>query len=48
MKIRAILLMGGHGLLDARSESKYDLDHLVQEEYHKILYVNKSGKQDLT
>ena len=48
MKIRTILLMGGLVLLGACSESKYDLDQLVPEEYHKILYVNNSGKQDLT
>ena len=40
MKIRTILLMGGLVLLGACSESKYDLDQLVPEEYHKILYVN--------
>lgn len=43
MKIRTILLMGGLVLLGACSESKYDLDQLVPEEYHKILYVNNSG-----
>ena len=48
MKIRTILLMGGLVLLGACSESKYDLDQLVPEEYHKILYVNNSGKQDFT
>ena len=48
MKIRTILLMGGLVLLGACSESKYDLDQLVPEEYHKILYVNNSGKQSLT
>ena len=42
MKIRTILLMGGLVLLGACSESKYDLDQLVPEEYHKILYVNKA------
>lgn len=48
MKIGTILLMGGLVLLGACSESKYDLDQLVPEEYHKILYVNNSGKQDFT
>ena len=48
MKIRTILLTGGLVLLGACSESKYDLDQLVPEEYHKILYVNNSGKPDLT
>lgn len=48
MKIRTILLAGGLVLLGACSESKYDLDQLVPEEYHKILYVNNSGKQEMT
>ena len=48
MKIRTILLTGGLVLLGACSESKYDLDQLVPEEYHKILYVNNSGKQEVT
>lgn len=48
MKIRTILLMGGLVVLGACSESKYDIDQLVPEEYHKILYVNNSGKQEVT
>lgn len=48
MKIRTILLTGGVALLAACSESKYDLDQLVPEAYHKILYVNNSGKQEVT
>ena len=48
MKIRTILLMGGLVLLGACSESKYDLDQLVPEEYHRIMYVNNSGKQEVT
>lgn len=48
MKIRTILLTGSLMLLGACSESKYDLDQLVPEEYHKILYVNNSGKQEVT
>ena len=48
MKIRTILLTGGLVLLAACSESKYDIDQLVPEEYHKILYVNNSGKQEVT
>lgn len=35
-------------MLAACSESKYDIDQLVPEEYHKILYVNNSGKQEVT
>lgn len=48
MKLKTILLTGSLVLLGACSESKYDLDQLVPEEYHKILYVNNSGKQALT
>lgn len=48
MKIRTILLTGGLVLLGACSESKYDLDQLVPQEYHKMLYVNNSGKQEVT
>lgn len=48
MKIKTILLTGGLILLAACSESKYELDQLVPEEYHKILYVNNSGKQEVT
>jgi len=48
MKIRTILLTGSLVVLGACSESKYDIDQLVPEEYHKILYVNNSGKQDVT
>ena len=45
MKIRNTLLLAGSLLLlGACDESKYDLDSLVPEQYHKILYVNYSGK----
>lgn len=47
MKIKTILLTGGLVLLAACSESKYDVDQLVPQEYHKILYVNNSGKQEV-
>lgn len=30
-------------LLTACDESKYELENLVPEEYHKVLYINKSG-----
>lgn len=49
MKIRKTLLLAGSlFLLGACDESKYDLDSLVPEKYHKILYVNNSGKQAVT
>lgn len=48
MKIRTLLLTGSLAVLGACSESKYDMDRLVPQEYHKILYVNNSGKQELT
>ncbi len=35
-------------MLNACDDSKYDLDNLVPEQYHKILYVNNSGKQEIT
>lgn len=35
-------------LLAACYDSDYELQNLVPEEYHKILYINDSGTQDLT
>lgn len=35
-------------LLTACDESKYELENLVPDEYHKVLYINNSGMQDLT
>lgn len=48
MKIRTILLAGGLVLLGACGESEYELQNLVPDEYHKIMYVNNSGKQEVT
>lgn len=50
MKIRrnTFLLAGSLLLLAACDESEYDLNNLVPEQYHKILYVNNSGKQAVT
>ena len=48
MKMKNIWLAGGLLLLAACNESEYDLENLVPAEYHKILYVNNSGKQELT
>lgn len=35
-------------LLSACNDSQYDLENLVPDAYHKILYVNNSGKQEMT
>lgn len=48
MKIKVLLLVGCLVFLSACNDSDYDLDKLVPEEYHKIVYVNNSGKQELT
>lgn len=48
MKIKMILLAGCLISLGACNESKYDLEQLVPEQYHKILRVNNGGKQELT
>lgn len=48
MKINMILLAGCLISLGACDESKYDLEQLVPEQYHKILRVNNGGKQELT
>ena len=34
--------------LGACSDSEYDLENIVPEQYNKILYINGSGKQDVT
>ncbi|MDR0657692.1 MAG: DUF1735 domain-containing protein [Mediterranea sp.] len=48
MKIKVLLLAGCSVFPGACNDSDYDLDKLVPEEYRKILYVNNSGKQELT
>ena len=48
MKRNIIWLTGALVLLSACDESEYELQNLVPEEYHKILYVNHSGKQEMT
>lgn len=35
-------------LWTACDESKYELENLVPDEYHKVLYINKSGEQNVT
>lgn len=48
MRKNTICLAGCLILLSACNNSKYDLENLVPQEYHKILYVNNSGKQEMT
>ena len=48
MRKNIIYLAGCLMLLSACNNSKYDLENLVPQEYHKILYVNNSGKQEMT
>lgn len=48
MKKNIIYWVGCVMLLTACNNSKYDLDNLVPQEYHKILYVNNGGRQDMT
>lgn len=48
MKRNIAWLAGCLLLLSACDNSKYDLENIVPEEYHKILYVNNSGKQEMT
>lgn len=42
------LLAGCLALLGACESSEYDLDKLVPEKYHKIMYVSSSGVQKIT
>ncbi len=48
MRKNIIYLAGCLMWLTACNNSKYDLENLVPQEYHKILYVNNSGKQEMT
>ena len=48
MKKNILLLAGGLAMLVACDSSDYDLINLVPEEYHKILYINNAGEQELT
>lgn len=48
MKIKSFFLTGLLVLLSACGQSEYELEQLVPEEYHKILYVKDSGKQEIT
>lgn len=48
MKLKYLLVAGGLMALGACTDSDYELSKIVPEEYHNILYVNNSGKQELT
>lgn len=48
MKKNMIGLAGCLVLLAACNDEQYELENLVPQEYHKILYITKSGKQNLT
>lgn len=43
---KLFMVATGLTVFSACSESEYDLENLVPNEYHKILYINKSGLQD--
>ena len=49
MKVKYIGIAGMTALILAACEnSDYELENLVPDEYHKVLYINNSGTQDLT
>ena len=49
MKLKYIGIAGMAALLLAAcDDSDYELQNLVPDEYHKVLYINNSGTQDLT
>ena len=49
MKVKYIGIAGMAALILAACEnSDYELENLVPDEYHKVLYINNSGTQDLT
>lgn len=43
---KLLMVATGLTILSACSESEYDLENLVPDQYHKILSINKSGIQD--
>jgi hypothetical protein len=45
---RKYIIAGLAVALCACTETKYDLDNLVPDRFHKILYINNSGKQAVT
>ena len=49
MKVKDIGIAGMAALLLAAcDDSDYELQNLVPDEYHIVLYINNSGTQDLT
>lgn len=48
MKLINIMMAGAMVACSACSESEYELKNLVPDEYKKIMYINQSGKQELT
>lgn len=49
MKRHTLFLAGGLlALLASCESSDYEMDNLVPDEYHKILYLNNAGEQELT
>ena len=49
MKVKDIGIAGTAALLLAACEnSDYELQNLVPDEYHKVLYINNAGTEDLT
>lgn len=47
MKTKYILAASAFVLLGACDESEYELENLVPEQYHKVLYINNSGTIDM-
>ena len=46
-KILVTLLTGGLILLASCNKSDYDLEKMIPEEFHKIVYLKTYGKQEL-
>lgn len=48
MKRQILWLIGALLLFTACNDSKYELENIVPQEYHKILYIHNSGKQEIS
>lgn len=48
MKRQILWLIGALFLFTACNDSKYELENIVPQEYHKILYIHNSGKQEIS
>lgn len=46
--IYTFALAAGLGLFSSCSESEYEIDNLIPDEYNKVLYILDSGEKDLT